>query len=958
MRRRLLLTFVLSILPLCLAHAASPTHSWERSNPGGGGSFSMVGATKSGTIIAASDLSGIYRSKDQGKSWTPLGANNGLIETGVSSLGFHTKDGNTFYIGTYQGLYKTTDGGNTLYKPKLEKMPGRGDGLIEAIGMSFSKPSIGYLVHYEDWLPELSFLKTTDAGESWKIVKTSGIPDKARILKIVVDYKDSETIYVVTGKARFGCGPAELYKSTNGGKKWVKLAKDVGKEVGINNQDESDILDIDLDPVNPKKLYISTFKAGKCIDESGQEVEYAATENAQFEDYITGGDKDGNGEENVGAVYKSDNAGKTFSPLYPKDSQGNIIKGLTGILSVDKDNPDIVRVVEILHPYDWNAKAGSWVLDSKTDKAEHISHVTDWKRGYVKNQYYAFTPGYFGLSKTVTKDLFQSNHFYGVFGQWIWGSFDGGKIFQNISTSGSDSKGWRSTGVDNIIGHTLDVNTQNPDIIYMGGIDIGFWVSTNKGESWIQYQPDFNHKNDKNEYDYRLYSWNIGGIDYDFDPPKPVDVDPYLAQHGSGSNVSTLISDPQKASTVWATFSREQYPGQVDNLRTGLFKSLDFGKTWTLISKGLPAIDSSLKYHGLSIDPQSTVGNRTLFLSVDNDIYKSTDDGESWKKVLDKSVSGGLKFTQVDYANNKLVYAGGEGGLWRSKNGGTTWQQIGGKYKKEMQSSYDNIRDNIIPTDDILDANDESIIITHAWQGVFDIKTDPNHKNRVYVTAYGKGKGLYRSDDAGVTFKKLLTDDHMRGVAIAPQDSNIVYASSSASYYSGANGNSLGIQFSSDAGNTWQDANDGMAWNYGGMMDIETGNSPRIWAWSPGTGIQFSPIPQALLTDSDNDGLPDAWEDANGLDKTDPLDAMQDTDLDGLNNLLEYQYNTNPKQRDTDGDGATDGDEIHAGTDPLDVNSKPAIANIPSSSTWSLVLLSLLLYLSNVYRNRQKPGLI
>ena len=960
MRKKILLAFVFLFLAhAALAYAAKPTHAWVRTNPGGGGAISMVGATKSGVMIAASDLSGIYRSNDHGASWTPLGANNGLINSGVNSLGFHATDGNTFYIGSYLGLYKTVDGGNTIYQAKLETKrqpnaqdPSKADGLIEAIGMSFSKPSVGYLAHYEDWAPELTFMKTSDAGESWKIVKTTGIPPKARILKIVVDYKDSETIYVVTGKARFGCGPAELYKSTDGGKSWEKRAGDVGKEAGINKQDESDILDIDLDPSNPDKLYISTFKAGKCIDSKGNEVDYAATENSEFENYIIGADKNGNGIENVGAVYQSTDAGLSFTALQPKDNNGNIIKGVTGILSVDRNSPHIVRVVEILHPYDWNEKAGTWELDSNNpEKSTHAGLIKNWKRGYAKNQYAAFAPSFFGLNKTLSKDLFNSNNFYGSFGQWAWASFDAGKTLNNVTTKPVGADTWRSTGVENITGHVLDVNDADPNIIYMGGYDIGFWASQDHGLSWTRYQPDWNHKNNKNVYDYRLYSWDIGGLDYDQKPPKPIDVDPDLAQHGSGSNISTLLSDPKKASTVWASFSREQYAGQDGDARTGLFKSTDFGKTWELIHNGLPAINTSLKYYGLSIDPQSPVGKRTLFLSVDNDIYTSTDDGESWKKVLDKSISGGLKFTQVDHKDKKLIYAGGEGGLWRSQDGGTKWQQIGGTYKKEMQGNYPGMRDDIIPTDPIRDDNDK--ITTQAWEGVFDIKTDPNHKNRVYVTAFGKGKGLYRSDDAGITFKKLLTDDHMRGVAIAPQDSNIVYATSSESYYSGANGNSLGIQFSADAGNTWQDANDGMAWNYGGMIEIEAGTNPNVWAWSPGTGVQYSPVAKAFITDTDKDGLPDAWEDANGLDKNDPLDALQDSDLDGLNNLQEYQHNTNPKQRDTDGDGATDGDEIHAGTDPLDANSKPVVANIPSSSTWSLIILSLLLYLSFVYRNRQ-----
>ncbi|MDD2240274.1 MAG: hypothetical protein PHI93_06400, partial [Kiritimatiellae bacterium] len=72
-----------------------------------------------------------------------------------------------------------------------------------------------------------------------------------------------------------------------------------------------------------------------------------------------------------------------------------------------------------------------------------------------------------------------------------------------------------------------------------------------------------------------------------------------------------------------------------------------------------------------------------------------------------------------------------------------------------------------------------------------------------------------------------------------------------------------------------------------------------------------------LLGDTDGDGLPDAWELANGLD---PLvdDAAADKDGDGLTNLEEYHLGTDPQNPDTDGDGLNDFDEVRVhGTDPL-----------------------------------------
>jgi hypothetical protein len=92
------------------------------------------------------------------------------------------------------------------------------------------------------------------------------------------------------------------------------------------------------------------------------------------------------------------------------------------------------------------------------------------------------------------------------------------------------------------------------------------------------------------------------------------------------------------------------------------------------------------------------------------------------------------------------------------------------------------------------------------------------------------------------------------------------------------------------------------------------------------------------------DGIPDDWKVAHGLDPNDPYVAMEDPDHDGLTNLEEYQYGTDPNNPDTDGDGLSDGDEVHiyhtnpllwdtdgdgisdgvevaTGSDPLDIHS-------------------------------------
>jgi len=94
--------------------------------------------------------------------------------------------------------------------------------------------------------------------------------------------------------------------------------------------------------------------------------------------------------------------------------------------------------------------------------------------------------------------------------------------------------------------------------------------------------------------------------------------------------------------------------------------------------------------------------------------------------------------------------------------------------------------------------------------------------------------------------------------------------------------------------------------------------------------------------DDDNDGIPDTWEIAFGLNPLDASDALMDTDNDGISNVKEYQLGSNPQNgnEDADGDGYSNFDEHLVGSDPLNKNDIPANIN-----SWIGILL-----------NSQKPS--
>ena len=97
------------------------------------------------------------------------------------------------------------------------------------------------------------------------------------------------------------------------------------------------------------------------------------------------------------------------------------------------------------------------------------------------------------------------------------------------------------------------------------------------------------------------------------------------------------------------------------------------------------------------------------------------------------------------------------------------------------------------------------------------------------------------------------------------------------------------------------------------VLDIDGGRLDATFLGSDGVVADYFTI----LKDSDQDGIPDAVEEANGLDPQDPTDAGGDLDGDGLTNLEEFEIGTDLQNGDTDGDGLGDREEVvEIGTDP------------------------------------------
>ncbi len=713
----------------------SQTHDWTRTNPGGGGAYSTIGASTSGIIIAGSDLSGAYRSKNGGQTWDVIGVSQGLTETHVSGIGFHRTNGNILYIGTENGIFRSDNGGDNANQVLV-------GGYITDIEFGTNNSNVGYATYHPTFNSNNGVIyKSLNNGISWSQISTN-LPNGIRILKIIVSPTNVNTVYALTGDGRFACGPADVYRSIDGGINWTNLTTSL-----------SEILDMALDTNNTDNLFVTTMNAD-C--------------NEQF--YWT---------DTLGELYKSTDGGSSW---------GSPLSDYTGVIWLDKNNANTIKLIDPREPYPWNDRAGTFTSTDGGLSFTQTGNVNNWDTFFQNDVFRSYGTSFNGISKTLGEDLSNVNSYFWVNSQWAFATLDKGATFNNIFTDEVSTDFWQSRGFDNVNMMDISISKSNPNIIYTAYFDIGIWRSLDKGISWQSCNDE-------------LYSGNWSGF---------------------GGNAATVLADPNRANVVWASLGGQQN-GQSPIF---LLKNTNTGNrdSWTDVSSLLP----NEEIMGLSIDENSPIANRTLFVTALKDVYKSTDDGNSWQKIFD---CDGCRFTAVDQFSSAIVYAGGEKGIWRSTNGGSSWTDI--SHSQMLANS------NI----EFWDRN---------YNGVFDIKTDPNNANWVYVTAIGNNKGLFKSTDSGITWSKILTDNYLRKVAIVPKNSNVLYATSSSAFEAGGYEiSSKGILFSDDGGQNWTQQNQGMAYPFALAVAVGNEVSPTVFVGSPGTGFQKSLVPSTSLSVSE-----------------------------------------------------------------------------------------------------------
>lgn len=291
----------------------------------------------------------------------------------------------------------------------------------------------------------------------------------------------------------------------------------------------------------------------------------------------------------------------------------------------------------------------------------------------------------------------------------------------------------------------VGVPTQ-PNVFYMAPTNGGVWKTTDAGRTW---NPIFDAQN----------TGSIGALEV-------APSNPNILYVGSGEGL--------------------QRPDL--SVGDGMYRSNDAGKTWTHLG-----LRDGQQIPRIAIDQNNP---ERLFVAVlghpygpnsERGIYRSTNGGQSFEKVLYKNETTGGADVVLSPTDPNIVYAvlweaqqgpwenaawsGSNSGLYKSTDGGSTWAQLAGG----------------LPT-------------TADGLGRIGIGISPTDSKRIYITATaGTKSGIYRSNDAGATWTRTTSDsryfgrgDDFASITVDPRDPNILYTMNVVTWKS------------TDAGVTWK----------------------------------------------------------------------------------------------------------------------------------------------------------
>ncbi len=336
-----------------------------------------------------------------------------------------------------------------------------------------------------------------------------------------------------------------------------------------------------------------------------------------------------------------------------------------------------------------------------------------------------------------------------------------------------------------------------PNVFYIGMVNGGVWKSDDTGRTWTPL--------------------------FDAEPTQSIGA------------IAVAPSDPN----IIYVASGEGLQRPDLSVGDGIYKSTDGGKTWTHLG-----LRDGRQIPSLAIDPRDP--NR-LFAAVlghpygpntERGIYRSTDGGLTWQRILFKDENTGGDDVVVDPSNPEVVYAT----LWEARQGpweyGNSYGGTGGGVFKSSDGG-DNWRE-------LTKGLPKGVVQAH-------LAIAPSRTSRLYAALAtaatgdyesGRGLGIYRSDDSGESWDRVTTDARpamrigggdLPVLAVDPKDPDVVYSASIVTFRSTDDGKTWagirGAPGGDDYQNLWINPNDpNVILLVGDQGAIVTVNGGRTWS--------------------------------------------------------------------------------------------------------------------------------
>src|SRR6195256_32905 len=294
------------------------------------------------------------------------------------------------------------------------------------------------------------------------------------------------------------------------------------------------------------------------------------------------------------------------------------------------------------------------------------------------------------------------------------------------------------------------------------------------------------------------------------------------------SSIGAIAVAPSDHNVVYAGTGEAAVRGNI-SYGTGVYRSVDAGKTWKNIG-----LKDTRHIGALIVDPKNAdivlvaALGHAFGPNQERGIFRTTDGGKTWTKVLSKDENTGGIDVVFDPHNSNIVFAalwqarrqpwffssGGPGsGLYRSEDNGVTWKRldgnglpggilgrigvsVSGADSNRVYAIIEAKEGGLYRSDDAghhwTRVNDDGRFRQRAWY-FSKVYADPKSPDTLYVV----NTGLFRSVDGGKNFTLLPArhGDH-HGLWIDPENPNRI-----------ANVNDGGASISTDAGKTWTTQN-------------------------------------------------------------------------------------------------------------------------------------------------------